>query len=538
MIEYSKTTMEQLKIPFSKVPQFSKRDVAYVDENPALRPFYKYEVNIDSFKKVIEDKSKEQIDRKTLIDALESQYKNLEVSELTRSNINSLSNDNTYTIITAHQPSLLTGPLYYIYKIVSVLNLVKRLKATYSDYQFVPVFITGGEDHDFEEVNHVHIFNKTLTWNNEEKGSVGMMKTETLKPVLAELKELLGDHEKANRILEIMSLTHSRHDIYSNAVVDMVNEIFGADGLVVINMNNPRLKRLFIKEIKEEIFNNPSIKLVGAERDRMEQAGFKPQAFPRDINFFYLRDQLRERIEFTDGKYQVLNSDYSFTKEELENEIDRHPERFSPNVIMRPIYQEKVLPNLAYIGGGGEIAYWLERKTQFEHFEINFPMLVRRDSVLWVDKGSIKKMDKLGLTIDDFFQKEDEIIRQFVDGQSDEELSLQVQKAALEKVFEEIKTLAEKIDPTLAKSVLAEHSKQQKVMDQLESRIIRAEKQKHDTAINQIRGLKNKFFPNDGLQERRDNFISFYFKYGDSFIETLKDSLDPLEKKMTVILDR
>lgn len=530
--------MQTIKIPFSKVPQFSKKDVAYVEENSAFHPFFKYQVNIESFEQVIKDKQKENIDRNTLVRVLHKQYKNLETSVKTQSNIEALIEENTFTITTAHQPSLFTGPLYYIYKIVSVLNLCEQLNERYPSCHFVPIFVTGGEDHDFEEVNHVHLFNKKLVWESPEQGSVGMMKTESLQALIEELKEILGNSEKASKILETISVTHNRNETYSQAVIDMVNEIFGNDGLVILNMNQVDLKRLLIPIIREEIFENPSIDIVNKERAKIEAAGFKPQAFPRKINFFYLREQLRARIEFEEGVYKVLDSGFQFSKVEMEREIEEYPERFSPNVIMRPIYQEKILPNLAYIGGGGEIAYWLERKTQFEHFGINFPMLVRRDSVLWVDKGSCKKLEKLNLDILDFFQKEDEIIRQFVEAQSSETIDLSRQKASLGQVFEEIKVLAEKIDPTLGKAISAEQTKQLKVVDQLESRIIRAEKQKHDTAINQIRGLKQKLFPNDGLQERYDNFIAFYFKYGDDFIETLKAELDPLEKKMTIILDR
>ena len=530
--------LEYIKINASEIPQFSRRDTAYIEEDQALQAFYKYAVDIASFKSVIDDKKKDVIDRDSLVEVLNDQYANLSVTDNVAQHIQLLRAANTFTVTTAHQPSLFTGPLYYIYKIISTINLAEKLSLYYPDYKFVPVFITGGEDHDFEEINHVRLFNKKLEWASGESGSVGMMKTASLQTVLSELKEVLGSNENAIKLYDLMERTHSRNAIYSDAVIDLVNEIFGADGLVVLNMNNPKLKRLFIPSIKEEIFNRSSVNLVGKTRKEIEDVGFKPQAFPRQINFFYLKEQLRERIELIDDQYKVLNTDYSFTREALEKEIEAYPERFSPNVIMRPLYQEKILPNLAYIGGGGEIAYWLERKAQFEHFGINFPMLIRRDSVLWVDSNSLKKMNKLGLSIQDFFKKEDEIVRQFVNAQTKEALSLQEQKNKLETIFGEIKSLAEKIDPTLSKSIMAEHNKQQKVIDQLENRIVRAEKQKHDTAIKQIRALKSKLFPNDGLQERHDNFMSFYFKYGEEFITTLKKHLDPLEKKMTVILDK
>ena len=119
---------------------------------------------------------------------------------------------------------------------------------------------------------------------------------------------------------------------------------------------------------------------------------------------------MRERIEWQEDSFRVVNTELIFTREEMRRELHTHPDRFSPNVVLRPLYQELILPNLAYVGGGGEIAYWLERKTQFEHFRINFPMLVRRHSVLWVDKSSARKLEKLKLDIRDFLHKDLETI--------------------------------------------------------------------------------------------------------------------------------
>ena len=180
--------METTKLDFSKIPQLSKKDVAYVAEDPALSPFYKYKVRIENFREVIANKEIEEIDRQVIVDVLNEQYKKVERHPLVSKNIESLASKNTFTIITAHQPSLFTGPLYYIYKIISTINLTSRLNTYFADYQFVPIFVSGGEDHDFEEVRSVNIFNKTLIWENEEQGSVGMMKTQSLEKVLTELK--------------------------------------------------------------------------------------------------------------------------------------------------------------------------------------------------------------------------------------------------------------------------------------------------------------------------------------------------------------
>lgn len=524
-------------IGFEDIPQFSFKDVSYTNELPALRSFYKYEPSMEGFAEAIKDRAKTNIDRATLVKVLQEQYKNLSDAPLVATHIQALANPNAFTIITAHQPSLFTGPLYYVYKIISVIHLCRKLKTVYPDYQFIPTFVTGGEDHDFEEVNYVNLFGKKLSWQNELKGSVGMMSTDGLAPTLAQLKEILGDSEKATEIFSIIENAYTQNKVYSKATVQLVHELFKEYGLVVANMNHPDLKRLFIPQIKEEIFNQPSQALVQATAEELTKIDFKPQAFPREINFFYLRENLRERIVFEDGLYKVLNTDYQFTKTEMETEIEHHPEYFSPNVVMRPIYQEVVMPNLAYIGGGGEIAYWLERKSQFAHFGIQFPMLIRRNSVMWLDKGTTKKLRKLNINTTDLFQDTDSVIRLFVESQSSEALEINQEKGQISQAFDAITEKGKKIDPTLAKAFSAEKAKLLKTLGQLEGRLIRAEKQKYEVGLNQIRGIKDKLYPNNGLQERHDNLLSLYPRYGRAFFDFLLEHLNPLEKKMLVVLD-
>lgn len=528
--------MQITKIPFQQVPMFSDKDVAYATESPKLKPFYKYPVNIESFKEVIEEKKQENIDRETLHRVLRQQYEGLEITDAVRENIDKLKAENTFTIVTAHQPSLFTGPLYYVYKIISTINLVQQLNEYYPDEQFVPIFVSGGEDHDFEEVNHAQVFSNRVEWNNEESGSVGMMKTDSLKPVLEELKSILGESDRAVELYGIIEKAYTSHERYSQATQDMVNALFGKYGLVALNMNHPDLKRLFIPIMREEILQQPSHRLVEATQKELEKVDFSPQAFAREINLFYLDEQIRERIVLEDGQYKVLNTDLSFSEVELMDELEKHPEHFSPNVVMRPLFQEVVLPNLAYIGGGGEIAYWLERKSQFAHFGVKYPMLIRRNSVLWIDKGTHKKMEKLELSLEDLMMDVEELIKLYVSRSTEKELTLEEEKNQVEAAYEAMTEKAASIDPTLAKAFQAEQTRQMKSLDQLESRLMRAEKQRHEVAINQIRSLKDKLFPNNGLQERVDNFMPFFLQQGWEYFDLLLENLDPLVKAQMVVV--
>ncbi|MEM1220540.1 MAG: bacillithiol biosynthesis BshC, partial [Bacteroidota bacterium] len=243
-------TLTILEFPFAKVPQFSGRDIAYTTGDERLTPFFKYPVQLESFGQVMEDKGKENIDRSLLVEALQKQYQHLPDTQLALSQIVALREHNTFTVVTAHQPSLFTGPLYFIYKIASAINLSRSLNAHYPHHQVVPVFVMGGEDHDFEEINHLHLFGKTLTWENEESGATGRMSTKTLQPVLDSLSEILGTSPQANELCSILQDVCDHYPTYGQAMQALVHQLFGQEGLVVLNMDEPSLKRAFIPHLR------------------------------------------------------------------------------------------------------------------------------------------------------------------------------------------------------------------------------------------------------------------------------------------------
>ncbi len=524
-------------ISFDDVPQFSARDKAYVNEDERLHSFFKYKVSLEAFDEVIADREKYPVNRKLLVDILNDQYKKFETSTAVSKNIASLAAPTTFTIITAHQPSLCTGPLYYIYKIISTINLTEQLNERYKDMHFVPVFISGGEDHDFEEVNHFNLFGQTIQWESEEKGSVARMSTAKLESLINIIKEKLGDHENADYLRNLLDNSYLKYEKYGDATISLVNELFKAYGLVVLNMDHAELKNEFIPFVEKELFEPISEETVLATQKLLEAKGFKAQATPRAINLFYLADQVRERIVRNGDEFQVLNTDLTFSSSEMKELLYSNPEKFSPNVIMRPLYQETILPNLAYIGGGGELAYWLERKTQFDQMNVFFPMLIRRDSVLWVDQGNTKKMKKLGLSYSNFFYDTNQMTKSFVVENSDHELNFNDEITKLEIVFEEISAKIKAIDTTLEKRSNADQAKFLKGLKELQSKLVKAEKNKNEVAIGQISKLADKLFPANSLQERKDNFIGFYLKYGEEFFVVLFEALDPLRKKMVIVID-
>ncbi|NND35003.1 MAG: bacillithiol biosynthesis cysteine-adding enzyme BshC [Saprospiraceae bacterium] len=530
--------MKVLHVDYTDFGQFSSTDTAYASLDQQLLAFAKYQPTLDAFKQVIEDKSQEPIDRQLLCEVLNDQYSQyLTDTTIALPQIASLQDKHTYTIVTAHQPVLFTGPSYLVYKIISAIKLTRLLKDRYPKYKFIPVFVTGGEDHDFDEMDHMHIYGKTIRWENNESGSVGRMSTNSLTEALSQLKEILGDSPVSQRVFSVFEKTHTGHKRYSHSFADLINGLFGHLGLVVANMDDARLKAKMVDIFKDEILHQQSAEYVRNTQSDLEKAGFKSQAYARDINLFFLHDGVRARIEKNSDYYHVVDTDFKFKEDEILQLVEDHPEKFSPNVIIRPLYQERVLPNLAYVGGGGELAYWLERKQQFQFFGINFPMLVRRDSCLWVDKGMVKKMNKLDLEISDFFQDEVQQIKTYVAKHAEHEFSLQEEKKQIEKVWQEIESKANAIDPTLKGAVASEASSQLKNLDKIEDRLRRAEKQKHDVALGQIKGIREKLYPEGGLQERYANFLEFYCRHSETYLDVLLEHFNPLDMRLKVIIE-
>jgi len=448
-----------------------------------------------------------------------------------------LKDSSTFTVTTAHQPSLLTGPLYYIFKIASVINLSRKLKVRYPQHDFIPCFITGGEDHDFEEINHLQLFNQEIVWETEswKGGSVGQLDTAGLDAVIDQVTEKLGANTIGTQWLKekIKPLVASSKN-YSEFARALTHTIFGEHGILILSMDDARLKALFKPIIKKEIFTKASENLIQKTQEDLNALGWKPQAHARNINFFYRSGDLRTRIVFENDQYGTVEGSYSWTESELEKEIDNNPSAFSPNVVMRPLFQESILPNLAYIGGGGEIAYWLERKTQFEHFSVPLPMLIRRSSAMFVNHAVNKQLGKTSMSFEDYFQGPDDLVKLYMKSNNESAYSLDDQKNGLKSLMEDAITKAKAADPTLEKFALAEVSKMEKGIETIEKKISKAIKRKEEVELNRMAKIQAKLFPGNGLQERKENFLQIINDHGFGILNEMIESLDPLEKKFTV----
>lgn len=534
--------MEASCISYKETGFFSPTVIDYIDDAAELKPFYSYRPDYNGFAEFLQNK-KVVADRKVLVEVLTEQYSRISdfgcsISDLVTENLKQLSSENSYTITTGHQLNIFAGPLYFIYKIVTAIKLARQLKEKFPDKSFVPVYWMASEDHDFAEINYTNIGGKKVHWWYEASGATGRLNPDTIRQALNQYKGVLGLEQHAPELAAIVETAYTKFHKLADATRYMVNALFGQYGLVIIDADDHRLKQQFAPIMAQDITEQNSFKNISATNDELQQLGVHIQVNPREINFFYLKDHLRERLVFEDNSYKVLNSDIVFTKEELLEEVNQYPERFSPNVVMRPLYQECILPNIAYVGGGAEVVYWLELKSNFEYYNIDFPILILRNSGLVVLKQFASKISKMDLQASDLFKTADTIKKDWVMKHSQYNLTLTEEWRELSAIFEKIKLRAYKIDDTLAPSAEAVQSRLKHSVERLEKKLIKAEKANYHTRLEQIDHIKAELFPKDSLQERTENFGLFYVKWGQNFIDELIRNFEPLAFEFTVLTEK
>ena len=514
------------KIPFAETHSFSNFFLDYIQQKESLRNFYSLFPKPENFKEQINAKKQSYptANRITLVNTLTAQYKNIIQKDPVKKNISLLSEPDTFTITTGHQLNIFTGPLYFIYKIVTVINACKELKKLYPENNFVPVYWMASEDHDYEEIKYFTLYGKKYIWETDQPGAVGRFHTKDFKNLL---NEVPGE-------ISIFKEAYSKSKNLAEAVRNYVNVLFGNEGLVIVDGDERELKRTFTSTITDDLFLHTCKKEVDEATEQLQSLGYHTQVNAREINFFYLTDGLRNRLVKVGDHFQVVDTNIQFSKQEIEKMIQEEPEKFSPNVVLRPLYQEMILPNLAYVGGPAELVYWLQLKNVFQHFKTPFPVLMPRNFAMVIDQPKAKKLEKAKLGAKDLFVDKNTLFNNWIAKNTHHQLGLGKELASLTAILNDVKKRATQIDSTLNQFVEAETKRATNGLKKIEKKMLRAEKHFHSDKLRQLEAVKDALFPNGSLQERTDNFLNFY-QQDPAFIQKILTALDPFDFRFNVV---
>jgi len=526
--------MQAEYLSYKNTNSFSKLMIDYLDGESKLKEFIEYENSIDGYREIIANRNNITVDRSLLVERLQSQNLDLKLSELSKINILNLKENNTFTITTGHQLNYFTGPLYYIYKTASIIKLCEELSVEFPENNFVPVFWMATEDHDFEEINNFKFKGEKFSISTTQKGAVGRMLLEDIEIEYMEFFSDLGNSKSANYLKKLFTDAYLKHNNLADVIRFIVNKLFGEYGIVIIDGDDVELKKQMIPIFKRELTEFTSNNNLKETNSTIKELNYKVQVNQREINLFYLKDNFRERIIFENNKYKILNSEIRFSHEEIIEELENHPERFSPNAILRPLYEEQILPNIAYVGGGGELAYWFQLKQNFNDFGVLFPILVLRNSLMMINSNQQKIIEKLDLTVNDLFTDLHDLIKKKVIENSTTKLDLSDEVEIINNELEK-ELLKNKDNPSIIPTLRAKHKKKLNVIRKSEKKLLRTEKKIQSELVSEIEKIKSDLFPNNSLQERNLNFAEIYMEFGEEMISEIIRTISVLDNTFTVL---
>jgi bacillithiol biosynthesis cysteine-adding enzyme BshC len=500
----------------------------YLTKKESLTTFYNRAFSYVNLVKQAQEKLAHYPYRKELVTEITSQLDKLALTEKQKDNLYKLSLGNTVTITTGHQLNLMTGPLYFLYKILHTIKLCDSMNRQQNEIHFVPMFWMATEDHDFKEINHFYFRGEKIEWNEEHQDFVGEISTSGGKKILSDFSEKLKYFPNGKKLWEIIEKSYFSENNLADATRVLVHELFKEYGLLFIDGNNKTLKKLFIPYVRDDIKEQKSFHSISQTVEKLK-SDYKIQVNPRKINFFYHENQIRNRIDETNGKYYILGTCKNFNQKDILEELENNPEKFSPNALLRPVYQEVILPNVAYIGGNAEIAYWLELKHYFDIQNLPFPILIPRNSILLITENQKKKMDKFHWEGKELFIPKEKIIQSLVEQCTTIKFDLSRYEKQLTDLFTDLLEKSVQTDPSWKDMILAQQKKQLNGLEKINKRFYKAEKLKHKEMVSNFEKLYSDLFPHGTWQERIENFSYYYAIMGINFINLLYKEINEYE---------
>lgn len=487
---------------------------------------------LDDFIKQIKSKKNTFLNRKVLHQAFQDTYikANMDCPE----NVDFLLKDNVYTITTGHQLNLFSGPAFFVIKIAQAIQLARALNAYQNEYHFVPVYWMASEDHDLEEIQSVNWFNGTCSWNRKDEGKVvGRLDLDDFDTLFSAPQDFLSQE-----LLKELKFIYQNANTLAEAHIKVVQHLFKSEkDLLILDPDHKELKKQFVPVMKKELEHKWMLNKITATLDSFEK-DYKVQVNPRSCHLFYINENNdRLRIDHdNEGEWMVDGEAWSH--DFLLKRLNQFPENFSPNALMRPLYQECVLPNVAYIGGWAEVAYWLELEGIFAEGEIDRPLLIPRKTMVFLSKEQKNKWLQLN-SLNSLFKND-------LDRSNEDIAAVIAQNNSLFENFkEELDVAAEKMnEPYLNIQENYLHNWEgikkkfyNKIRTNLKN-IEKLERQKLQSKREKEQALKAEIFPKGKLNERVINWFELSLKSGEGdHVSFLIEEIEGLNFKEIDIIE-
>lgn len=504
-----------MEFKLSEINTLSNTTKAFVSNDEALIEIIGKDNPYYSIEKALEGKKHfNQNYRQTLVKCIQSDYKFLldsKEDDLVKSNIDLLRDSNTYTVSTGQQLHLFLGPAFVIYKILAVIKLTEELKTKHPDKNFIPIYWLASEDHDFEEIKDTNLFGHKFTWQTQQKGACGRFKLEEVKTLIDNIKSEVNLNLDKQKLLEEFEEIYSNSKSLSEATIKLSHKIFGAMGLVCLDADKKELKNQFKSVIEKDILEQFNYKPFNLLTEELISKNYHTQLHCREINFFYLINGMRNRIVLENERFKVIGTELIFSREEILNDIKDHPEHYSPNAVLRPLYQETILPNIAYIGGNAEINYWIQISNIFEINKISKPNLLLRPSLWIIPNKSLDLLKKLNISGVDLLISQNP--EKHLVNLGANEINVKENIDRFNKFKKDFQDSVNQIDKSDFIKLVELGKAYEKALKSAEKGMIEIEKNKVDNSLKKLDDIFHNYFDIKHMQERNLNCLEMWIKY-------------------------
>lgn len=527
--------MQVERIAYAATQRFTAPVLDHLANDPFIREFLPLPADMEGLRRAAQERTFPTEHRAVLCSVLEGQLAHLDTHPAVKANLKRLQRPDCLTVTTGHQLCLFTGPLYVPYKILNTIRLAREAEAQLG-CPVVPVFWMATEDHDLAEVDHATIRGNTVRWTDGGSGPVGRIRLSGMAQVIDAAVAALGLGAHAEWVERRLRAAYADGRTLAEATRQFVHDLFGHHGLVIIDGDDPELKRLFVPVMEQELLHQVVQRSVSYADQRIAER-YGVQAHVRELNLFHLRPGARSRMVPNADGVQVLDGGPQWTMEDALQALRARPQDFSPNVLLRPIYQEVVLPNIAYIGGGGELAYWMQLRWTFQALQVPMPVVLLRTSAATITTKHVQQWRAMGLALADAFAPVDPLKTAVAERQASFSTDLADEAAGLEGLYAAILVKAHRADPTLRGAVEARRTQALRGVERLQKAMLRAAKREQAVSMRRIDNVHEALFPGGGLQERRDNFLPRVAAEGLEAVDRWLDLLNPLEKTFAVVVE-
>ena len=529
-------------IPFDRIPNQSRLFLDYLEDPTALKKFYPSAVRFhhELQQRVPEVLSAHQADRAQVCDALEAMNKRWNAGEETLRNIQLLRESDCVAVVSGQQAGLFTGPLYTIYKALAAVKLAGCLRQR--NTKAVPVFWMAAEDHDFAEVANAEFITRDCQLSSVEVPPVihgegqpvgHVVLNESIDDVVEQLFALLPNSEFADDMKALVRKAWQPGRGFVDSFATMMTSLLGSYGLIFLDPLDADLKKLAAPLYSAAAKQAAEIATAVEQRSKeLEDAGYHAQVMATANSFpLFLHDEsgARHALARTEkGKYRAKDIDAEYTSDELAQLALESPQKFSPNVTLRAVVQDYLLPTIAYYGGAAEIAYFAQTGEVYRVLGRPVTPILPRSSLTMIERHASRVLERYDLKLEDLFDGIEPVITRVVEEYLGADTAKLFAKTE-QKVNEELDRLRqelESVDPTLAGALDTGRKKINYQLDGLRTRFVRAQMGRDESAHRQLQRVFEQLFPNKELQERHINITSLLARHGTYVIEWIYNAIN------------